>query len=384
VEDRVRAARYALTVLQNRRGAVPRPSWCTYLVSYRCNARCKMCDSWRMKPGDEMSVDDAARVFAKIGPLDVVRLTGGEPFLRSDLAELARVIFDASNPLVLHVTTNGSLADEVWRFTQALDDRRARLAFMVSFDGDVAVHDESRGPDVTHARALATVKLLAARGLRVSVNHTVISPASMRDALAIRRAVPDGVDVHTVIAYADSATYGLKLRGKRADHLIVPRGYPLHPALEGADVTTFVEDELARESRAPGVESIGKTYYLRGLLARLRGSAHAGPKCVALRSHLRLLPDGRVPVCQFNGEIVGDLRTQTLDEIWSGASAERRWVDACPGCWAECEVMPSAIYTGALARGAVEHFAGQRSVSVPRARARTPVYAAPSKKICAE
>ena len=33
-----------VSIAKNRVGAVPRPSWCTYLVSYRCNARCGMCD----------------------------------------------------------------------------------------------------------------------------------------------------------------------------------------------------------------------------------------------------------------------------------------------------------------------------------------------------
>jgi pyruvate-formate lyase-activating enzyme len=66
--------------------AVPRPGWCTYLVTYRCNARCGMCDSWRMKPGTELAPSDVARVFERIGALDIVRLSGGEPFLRAPFA----------------------------------------------------------------------------------------------------------------------------------------------------------------------------------------------------------------------------------------------------------------------------------------------------------
>ena len=27
---------------------------------------------------------------------------------------------------------------------------------------------------------------------------------------------------------------------------------------------------------------------------------------------------------------------------------QRNWLYKCPGCWAECEVLPSAIYTGDL------------------------------------
>ena len=67
---------------------------------------------------------------------------------------------------------------------------------------------------------------------------------------------------------------------------------------------------------------LGKRYYLRGLLARLRHEANPRPrpKCVALRSHVRLLPDGSVPVCQFNTEKVGNLVKQSWEEVWQSAA----------------------------------------------------------------
>jgi Fe-coproporphyrin III synthase len=61
-------------------------------------------------------------------------------------------------------------------------------------------------------------------------------------------------------------------------------------------------------------------------------------------------PDGRIPTCQFNSCIVGDLRADSLEKIWLGEKTEkqRQWVKACPGCWAECEVLPNAVYSGDL------------------------------------
>jgi MoaA/NifB/PqqE/SkfB family radical SAM enzyme len=166
------------------------------------------------------------------------------------------------------------------------------------------------------------------------------------------------VDVQAVLAYADSAMYGLKRFGKKAHDLIPATGYPLHPKLQGANVVGFVRALLRRLPRLRDpVLRAGKRYYLRGLLARLRGEARPQPHppCVALRSHLRLLPDGGVPVCQFNTERVGNLLEQDFAEVWHGPAGReaRAWVDACPGCWAECEVMPSALYTGDLLRGAL-------------------------------
>jgi MoaA/NifB/PqqE/SkfB family radical SAM enzyme len=314
-----------------------------------------------MKPGAELTAGGVLRVFTKLGALDVVRLTGGEPFLREDLLEIAEAVMAASRPRVLHVTTNGSLPDHVVDFASRFSAPR-RLSFLVSFDGHREEHDASRGPRVTYDVAMSTVRRLAALrgrlGIDVGVNHTVISAQSLADSERLRADLaPLRVEVQSVLAYAESSMYGLKLRGKRAEHVIVPQGYPLHPRLREADVTGFVEGELERLAESPSLaRRIGKRYYLSGLLARLRGGGGASfrPRCVALRSHVRLLPDGRVPVCQFNTETVGDLTSESFEGMWRGrhATDARAWVDACPGCWAECEVIPSAIYTGDIVRGA--------------------------------
>jgi MoaA/NifB/PqqE/SkfB family radical SAM enzyme len=311
-----------------------------------------MCDSWRLKPGSELAPADVAHVFGKIGKLDVVRLTGGEPFLRQDLFAVADAIVRASDPLVFHVTTNGSFPLEVEHFSRRMDKR---LQVMVSLDGMPEEHDRNRGADVTFEKAIETIGRLRALGVTVSVNHTVISQRSLDDAAELKHKIKGiGADVHTVLAYADSAMYGIKLRGKKAEALLSTR-YPLHPNLADADVLGFVDRELAALPEIHDVKTrLAKRYYLRGLRQRLDPAAPeaTGPRCVALRSHIRLLPDGGVPVCQFNTERVGNLLTQSFDEVWHGGAAKesRAWVDACRGCWAECEVLPSAIYTGDLLR----------------------------------
>ncbi|RPI89817.1 MAG: radical SAM protein, partial [Planctomycetaceae bacterium] len=158
-QEQMRVFNLAHSILQNRRGAVPRPSWCTYLVCYRCNARCQMCDSWRLKPGLELTAEQVRLVFEKVGRLDVVRLTGGEPFLRDDFGEVARAVFEESRPSVLHITTNGSFPDKIARFVGEFP-RPQVLRFLVSFDGGPAEHDANRGAQVTFQTACESVDTL--------------------------------------------------------------------------------------------------------------------------------------------------------------------------------------------------------------------------------
>lgn len=319
-----------------------------------------MCDAWRWPPTAEISPDEAARLFRALRPLDVVRLSGGEPFLRPDFPALAQAVDDASRPLVLHITTNGSFPEAVEEFAASFRRPRA-LRFLVSVDGLAEVHDGNRGSAVTFACAEETVRRLARLRRRlpigVSVNYTVISARSLNDAAALRAHFASfGVEVTTVLAYAESATYSLGARCTISKRPHPAAGYPLHPALHGCDVENFVQKEIERTRRVRDpLLRTGKLYYLSGLLSRLLGDSppYPRPRCVALRSHLRILPDGSVPVCQFNGEVMGNLRLNPPDEILhsSVADAARRWVDACPGCWAECEVIPNAIFTGDIVRG---------------------------------
>jgi MoaA/NifB/PqqE/SkfB family radical SAM enzyme len=354
----VRPARYPLTVLRNQLGRVSRPSFCTYLVCNRCNARCKMCDSWRMPRGDELSVEQVRQVFGKLGSLDVVRLSGGEPFLRSDLLELAEAVMSASSPAALHITTNGSFPERVLELAERFS-RPRRLRVMVSMDGLAPVHDESRGKRVSFELALRSVRALAglrSRGVRVSVNHTIISRRSLQDHLELRELLArEGVDTQWVLAYSESSMYVRERRGQRASDLVLAQGYPLHPELDLEQSLEFARGELEQVERiVDPVLRAGKRYYLAGLVARLEQQAapRPKPKCVALRSHIRLLPNGDVPVCQFNTETIGNLLSEPFDVLWHKLQTieARRWVDACSGCWAECEVVPNAVYSGDLLR----------------------------------
>lgn len=351
------------SILRNRRGLVPRPSWCTWLVLYRCNARCPMCDSWRLKPGAELSPTDADQVFRKIGRLQVVRLTGGEPFMREDLSELADIVMRRSSPAVLHITTNGSYPDRLEQFARQFSAPR-RLQILLSVDGLELEHNQSRGKDVLFSSVEECVRRLQPlrrRGLAVSINHTITTPQSLADHATLQQHMQKlGAEVHAVIAYSESAMYSLKRVGTKAADLISADGYPLHPGLSPGPVLEFVEEQIRQSLASNSWASVAKRYYWRGLHSRLQGTQGTvrQPRCVALRSHLRLLPDGSVPVCQFNTEKVGNLRDQSFDEVWHNrTTAEaRQWVDHCRGCWAECEVLPSAIFTGSLLQQAVRDF----------------------------
>jgi GTP 3',8-cyclase len=84
-------------------------------VTDRCNLRCAYCmpeEEYAWLPrADILTFEETARlidVFADLG-VDKVRLTGGEPLLRKDLAHLVKLIAAESRIRDLAITTNGIL-----------------------------------------------------------------------------------------------------------------------------------------------------------------------------------------------------------------------------------------------------------------------------------
>lgn len=348
-----------VTMLRRRLGGAGWPRFLTHTVTFACNARCVMCDSWRKDTTGELSLGEIEAIYRQLPPMDMVRLTGGEPFVRPDLPEIARLALQWLRPLCLHVTTNGFLSDRIVRFCETRD-RATPLRLLVSIDGPPESHDAIRGHPGAFRAAMDTLAALAPRrselNLVLGVNQTILDPAGIE---AHRRLAsllqPHRIPLHVVLAYRQSALYNRR----RAVNLA-----PAHPGQyrpfgqfsrqELQELFAVVETGIRR---LPWADQIAKRYYWRGLQARLLGEGCiAQPPCVALHAHLRLLPDGRVPVCQFNTEAVGSLRRTSFRTLWRSRTAtrHRRWVRSCPGCWAECEVLPSALYSGAILRMAWE------------------------------
>jgi len=348
-----RGAELVHSIVRTRRGHDDAPRMLTYIVTFRCNARCVMCDSWRKDGEDELTLTEIDRIFAQLPHMHAVRLTGGEPFVRKDFAEIAALAEHHLQPALLHVTTNGFLTERIVGFCEARD-RRVPLQILVSLDGEGEKHDQIRGRADAWKQAFGTVQALAARqeelGLRLAVNQTILDAEGMRHYAKLRdRLRPLGVRNQVVIAYEASATYHLT---REID--VAPRAPSSSFTELAKDELGALFDEIERDLEdQPLPERIAKRYYLDGIRGRLlRGEAAPNPPCVALGAHMRLFPNGDVPTCQFNTKRVGNLRRQRFADVWSGApaAAQRDWVRKCQGCWAECEVLPSAIYSGDLLR----------------------------------
>ena len=349
------------TLWRNRRRVTDSPRLLTYIVSFSCNARCVMCDSWKKPPEDELALSEIERIFHQLPRLDAVRFTGGEPMVRPDLKEIHDLAVRRLRPLWTHITSNGLLSDRLVELCETRD-RSVPLHLMISLDGRRETHNEIRGHESAWRKAVETLERLAPRQrelrLRLAVNQTIVGFGGMQDYPKLHTMLEElRVRHHVVMAYETSATYNLTRNLDVAPTQVgefPSRGRFTRPELERFLDT--VEDDLRD---LPFPERFAKSFYLRGIRERIldHRPIRTNPSCVALSSHVRLYPNGDVPTCQFNSRTVGNLRHQSFEEVWQGSQAEnqRDWVRKCPGCWAECEVLPNAIYGGSLLQRNGEH-----------------------------
>lgn len=337
------------SILRARRGETQLPRVMTHTVTFGCNAKCVMCDSWQLPTSGDLTLDEIRNIYGQLPPMDVVRLTGGEPFVRRDFPQIFQSALDALQPLWMHVSSNGFLTERIVNFCQQRDTS-VPLELAISIDGVGDYHNRIRGHTMAWQTAWKTLNQLAPLRKRLqlslTVNQTVADNQGLEEYERLHEYLqPLEIEHHVIVAYAESATYSLE-RDRKIEN--DANFYPTFAELDRTQLEDMLRLAEQHARHLPLHRRLPRLYYLRGLKRRLPGGAtRRPPVCQALHTHLRLFPNGDVPVCQFNSQIVGNLQKQAFHEVWMSvmAAEQRQWVRNCAGCWAECEVAPSAIYT---------------------------------------
>lgn len=327
------------------------PKYVTYTTSLKCNAKCEMCDSWKRERHDELTLDEVDTVFSQLKKIDAIRISGGEPFIRDDINEIVEIIDRRVSPDIIHITTNGYFIDEVLKVANN-SGISSKLHFKVSIDGREEKHDRIRKLNNGYRHCMELVKKLKEiskekNNIFVGVNQTIIDKEGLEDYGYLKSILePLGVSVHVVVAYNDSAFYNYS-QGEVLNEAIKFKPYG---DFEKRDIQRLLS-KLKSDSKSIDdfIEKLVKKYYLKGLENRLiHDIDKPNPKCTSTYSHLRIMPNGDVPVCLYNTQSLGNLRTESFKDIWFSDKNKkhRGFVDNCHGCWAGCEVIPSAVYSG--------------------------------------
>jgi Fe-coproporphyrin III synthase len=153
----------ANTAIKSNFVKLDKPYKLNYCITYWCQSRCLTCNIWQIKPKGEMTIEEVREFVAKNPYFKWVELTGGEPFMRGDIVEIAKAFKEGSKELYILTTPTNSLCNQDMvekKLREILALGIPRVAITVSLDGYRELHDKIRGIPGNYDRAISMFKRL--------------------------------------------------------------------------------------------------------------------------------------------------------------------------------------------------------------------------------
>ena len=130
----------------------------TVIVTYRCNAKCTMCNRYKVpsKPEEEISLE----TIRKLPEMYFTNITGGEPFIRDDLKDIVRELYKKSDRIV--ISTNGFFTDKIVDLCKEFP----QIGIRISIEGLEQTNNDIRGLEDGYNRGYTTLKKLVDMGMQ--------------------------------------------------------------------------------------------------------------------------------------------------------------------------------------------------------------------------
>lgn len=290
------------------------------ILTYRCNARCRMCNTWQYptKISEEFKPDLLRKLPDGLGR---VNLTGGEPLLRKDIDEIVDIMAPKAHRL--EISTNGYFTDRLVEIGR----RHPEITVRISIEGLQQVNDEVRGIKDGFRRAMRSFRGLRAVGVRDLGFAVTIQDDNADDLIDLYRMVDD-LDAEFAQAVPHNSYYFHTEDNTIKD---VPK------------VQAAIRDLMAEFLRSRKPKQWFRAYLNRGLVDFVAG-AERRLECTGGSDIFFLDPWGEVYPCNGRAMSMGNLHEMEFDELWNSAQADevRSAVRVCDRrCWMTGTAVPA-------------------------------------------
>ena len=293
----------------------------TVIVTYRCNARCTMCNRYKApsKPEEELSIE----TIKKLPKMYFTNITGGEPFIREDLPDIVRELYKKSDRIV--ISTNGFFTDRIIKLCEEFPN----VGIRISIEGLEETNNKIRGLNDGFNKGYSTLKkLVEMKHPDVGFGMTV-QDANAKDLVALYN-LSNELNMEFATASLHNSFYFVEAKNIIKDRMMV-----------GKEFENLVNELL--KSNSP--KKWFRAYFNHGLINYIFGQKRLLPCDMAFDTFF-IDPYGDVMPC--NGtkdkEVMGNLNEQTWEELWNSKQAEdvRNKVRHCNRqCWMIGSVSPA-------------------------------------------
>ncbi len=295
------------------------PSHAIVSVISVCNARCVMCNIWEETRVRTLDPETLKRLPTS---LVNVNITGGEPFMASNLPELVRAIQDRCAPRIV-ISSNGMIPNSVEKHIREIVKIKPDIGVRISIDGLSDMHAQIRGSEGAFEKCMESLDILKRYGVKdlglafTMTNQNVEHVEQVYD-LTREKGVEFSIAVaqNSGIYFKTSTNNGIE---------------------NGAAKRAQFERLVSRELATWNPKRWYRAFFERGLL-EFSETGERPIVCDALSGFFYLDHDANIYPCNVLDRKVGNLRESTFDEIWKSPESERvrGEVEQCKQCWMVC------------------------------------------------
>lgn len=293
----------------------------TVIVTYRCNARCSMCNRYKApsKAEEEISID----TIKKLPKMYFTNITGGEPFIREDLKEIVRELYKKSDRIV--ISTNGFFTDRIVDLCKEFP----QIGIRISIEGLENTNNEIRGLKDGFNKGYTTLKTLVDMGMKDVGFGMTVQDKNAPDLVPLYE-LSDEMGMEFATASLHNSFYFVEAKNIIKDRPMVAENFE-----------KLINEML--NSNSP--KKWFRAYFNHGLINYIYGQKRLLP-CDMSFDTFFIDPYGDVMPC--NGtkdkEVMGNLNEQNWDELWNSEQADRvrEKVRHCDrNCWMIGSVSPA-------------------------------------------
>lgn len=293
----------------------------TVIVTYRCNAKCTMCNRYKApsKPEEEISIE----TIKKLPEMYFTNITGGEPFIRDDLKDIVRELLKKSDRIV--ISTNGFFTDKIVELCKEFP----QVGIRISIEGLEKTNNEIRGLDDGFNRGYTTLKKLVDMGMKDVGFGMTVQDRNTADLVPLYN-ISDELGMEFATASLHNSFYFVESNNIIKDRLTVAQNF---------------EDLVNRLLDSNSPKKWFRAYFNHGLINYIFSQKRLLP-CDMSFDTFFIDPYGDVMPCNGTKEkqVMGNLNRQSWEELWNSEQAEkvRSFVRNCDrNCWMIGSVSPA-------------------------------------------
>jgi MoaA/NifB/PqqE/SkfB family radical SAM enzyme len=140
------------------------PPFLIFFINSICNLKCEHCFVWsRLNKRDDLTFDEIVTMSEDLGPIENLNLSGGEPFMRPDFAEVCHQFIRENGVKQIYVPSNGYYTEKTIAAIEKVleSDDLDLFVVEISLDGMPSFHNSFRGNPRSFEKAMETYDALS-------------------------------------------------------------------------------------------------------------------------------------------------------------------------------------------------------------------------------